>query len=135
MRTGGNIYLNPKEEMADEILLKMKEKSILRGINDPASFSPSMHFFRAKALIDKDPIFDIIKRFPKGGLLHIHNTAAVSSEWIIKNLTYSSEIKLCNGSSGFMLVCLWVKLLFMRVEYWFKISFKKFFELFMQKLF
>lgn len=102
MRTGGSIYLNPKEEMADEILLKMKEKAILRGIEDSASFSPAMHFFRAKPLIDKDPIFEIIRRFPKGGLLHVHSSAAVSSEWIIKNLTYMSDIKLCNGSNGFM---------------------------------
>lgn len=100
MRTGGNIYLTPKEQMADKVLLKLKEKSIQRGITNPEDFAPSMHFFNAKPLIDKDPIFDIIKKLPKGGILHLHNTAGVSSEWIIKNLTYRSDIKICNGTDG-----------------------------------
>lgn len=104
MRMGGNIYLNPKEQMADEILLKLKEKAIQKGIQEPSTFPPSMHFFRAKALIEKDPIFDVIKRLPKGGLLHVHNSAAVSSEWIVRNLTYNSgdAIKMCNTSYGFI---------------------------------
>lgn len=102
MRTGGNIYLNPKEEMADKILLKLKEKSIQRGIADSALFAPAMHFFHAKKLIDKDPIFEIIKKLPKGGILHLHNTAGVSSEWIIKNMTYRNDIKLCNGTDNLL---------------------------------
>lgn len=101
LRTGGNVYLTPKEQLADKILLKLKEKSIQRGIQDPGNFSPSMHFFRAKPLIEKDPIFHIIKKFPKGGLLHIHNSAGVSSEWVIKNLTYREDVKMCNTSEGF----------------------------------
>lgn len=102
MRTGGNIYLSPKEQIADKILLQYKEKSIRGGILNPAEFAPSMHFFQAKHLIDKDPIFKIIKNLPKGGILHLHNTAGVSSEWIIKNLTYRSDVKLCNGTDGVM---------------------------------
>lgn len=100
IRTGGNIYLNPKEHEADEILLTMKQKAIQRGISDSTNYAPSMHFFHAKPLIDADPIFDVIKKVPKGGLLHLHNSAGVSSEWVIKNLTYRDDIKLCTGSDG-----------------------------------
>ncbi|KAG5669875.1 hypothetical protein PVAND_000166 [Polypedilum vanderplanki] len=100
IRTGGNIYLSPKEHEADKILLTMKEKSINRGIIDPSSYAPSLHFFHAKPLIEKDPIFDIIKRLPKGGVLHLHNSAGVSSEWVIKNLTYRNDVKLCNSTDG-----------------------------------
>jgi adenosine deaminase CECR1 len=100
IRTGGNIYLNPKEQEADDILIKMKQKAIQRGIVDSRNFAPSMHFFHAKPLIDKDPIFDIIQKVPKGGVLHLHNSAGVSSEWVIKNMTYRDDMKLCQTSDG-----------------------------------
>lgn len=100
MRTGGNIYLNPKEEQADEILLYMKQKAIDQGIIDNSNYAPSMHFFNAKPIIDKDPIFDIIKKLPKGGVLHLHNSAGASSEWVIANLTYRNDMKLCTTKDG-----------------------------------
>jgi adenosine deaminase CECR1 len=100
IRTGGNIYLSPKEQEADEILLGMKQKAIRRGIEDASSYAPSMHFFQAKPLIDKDPIYEIMRRVPKGGLLHLHNSAGVSSEWVIKNLTYRNDVKLCSTRDG-----------------------------------
>lgn len=100
IRTGGNVYLNPKEKEADKVLLKLKERSIQNGILEPSSYPPSMHFFRAKPLIDKDPIFKIIQKAPKGGVLHVHNTAGVSSEWVIKNLTYRDDLKMCSTKDG-----------------------------------
>lgn len=101
IRTGGSIYLNPKEQEANNILLKLKEKSIQRGILDPGNYAPSLHFFHAKPLIDKDPIYEIIQRLPKGAVLHLHNSAGVSSEWVIKNLTYRDDVKLCTTKGGF----------------------------------
>ena len=95
IRTGGNIYLSPKEQDAEDILLRMKQKAIQKGISDSSNYAPSMHFFHAKPLIDKDPIFEIIKKVPKGGVLHLHNSAGVSNEWVIKNLTYRDDMKLC----------------------------------------
>lgn len=95
IRTGGKIYLSPKEQEANKILLKLKEKAIQRGIQDSSNYAPSMHFFHAKPLIDIDPIYEIIKRIPKGAVLHLHNSAGVSSEWVIKNLTYRDDMKMC----------------------------------------
>ena len=101
IRTGGNIYLSPKELEADKILLSMKEKAIQKGIIDSASFAPSMHFFHAKPLIEQDPIFEIIQKVPKGGVLHLHNSAGASSEWVIKNMTYRDDVMICNHNDGF----------------------------------
>ena len=95
IRTGANIYLSSKEQDAEDILLRMKQKAIQKGILDSSNYAPSMHFFHAKPLIDKDPIFEIIKKVPKGGVLHLHNSAGVSNEWVIKNLTYRDDMKLC----------------------------------------
>jgi adenosine deaminase CECR1 len=104
IRTGGNIYLNPKEHEADEILLRMKEKAVKQGILDSGSYAPSMHFFHAKPLIDKDPLFEVIQRVPKGAVLHLHNSAGVSSEWVIKNLTYRDDVKLCTTKDGIKVI-------------------------------
>lgn len=100
IRTGGNIYLNPKEKEADVVLLKLKNKAIQRGISDSSTYAPAMHFFHAKPLIENDTIFEIIKRVPKGAVLHLHNSAGVSSEWIVKNLTYRDDMKLCTAKNG-----------------------------------
>lgn len=92
--------MTSKEQSADKILLSIKKKTVRNGILAPGSYAPAMHFFHAKPLIDKDPIFEIIKRVPKGGVLHLHNTASVSSEWVIKNLTYRDDMKLCTTKDG-----------------------------------
>ncbi|CAO1424515.1 unnamed protein product [Diamesa tonsa] len=78
----------------------MKQKSINQGIIDNSNYAPSMHFFNAKPIIDKDPIFAIIKKLPKGGVLHLHNSAGASSEWVIANLTYRHDMKLCTTKDG-----------------------------------
>lgn len=100
IRTGANIVLSQKEKKADEILLRMKQNSIQQGIKDSSSYAPSMHFFHAKPLIDQDPLFKVIQKLPKGAVLHLHNSASVSSEWLIKNLTYRDDMKLCTTSNG-----------------------------------
>ncbi|XP_062540188.1 adenosine deaminase 2-like [Armigeres subalbatus] len=95
LSTGGNAFFTAKELKADEVLMKLKNKTIADGVSNSNSYAPSMHFFRAKPIIDNSSIFRIIKALPKGSVLHLHNNAAVSSEWIIKNLTYRPEAKLC----------------------------------------
>lgn len=100
IRTGGNIYLSPRESQANDILLRMKEKAIDNAILNLTNYAPSKHFFHAKSLIDRDPIFDVMKRLPKGGLLHVHASASVSSLWVIKNLTYRDDMKLCQTNEG-----------------------------------
>lgn len=92
--------MTPKEKAADEILMGMKRKAIKRGIEEPISYAPSLHFFHAKPLIENDPIFQVLKRLPKGGNLHIHNSASVSSEWVIKNLTYRDDVSICTTKDG-----------------------------------
>lgn len=39
----------------------------------------------------------------KGSALHLHNSASVSSEWIIKNLTYREEVHYCQNKKGAIL--------------------------------
>lgn len=97
---GGTIWLSPKEQEVDKKLLELKKQDFKDGITNSLNYAPSLHFFKAKPIIEKSEIFKYIKRMPKGGNLHLHNSASVSSEWVIKNLTYRPEVKLCTTAQG-----------------------------------
>lgn len=56
-----------------------------------------------KPIIEASNVFKIIKKMPKGALLHAHNSAMVSSEWFIKNITYRSGIMKCVNRNGVVL--------------------------------
>ncbi|XP_055618268.1 adenosine deaminase 2-like [Toxorhynchites rutilus septentrionalis] len=101
--TGGRVFLTAKESKADEILVVLKNQAVADGILNPDSYAPGMHFFEAKPLIDQSKVFRILKAMPKGSVLHLHTAAAVSSEWIIKNLTYRPEAKICKADGRFYL--------------------------------
>ncbi|XP_032076995.1 adenosine deaminase 2 [Thamnophis elegans] len=86
-RTGGNLTLRPEEEEFNSKLMKLKEAEMATAM-ETGLFPPAMHFFKAKELIEKSAVFDILKKMPKGGLLHIHDYAMVSPEWLIYNISY-----------------------------------------------
>uniref|UniRef100_A0A336K4L9 Adenosine deaminase n=1 Tax=Culicoides sonorensis TaxID=179676 RepID=A0A336K4L9_CULSO len=97
---GGHIHLSRKELVVDKILQKLKRDEIEKGYKNHTQFTPALHFFKAKPLIERSEIFKIIKMMPKGSALHLHNSASVSSEWIIKNLTYREEVHYCLNKKG-----------------------------------
>lgn len=61
MQTGGLMVLNEKEKRLNSRLLQMKKDEVMR-----ADFPPAMHFFKAKELIRKSPIFSLLQKMPKG---------------------------------------------------------------------
>uniref|UniRef100_A0A182WK55 Adenosine deaminase n=1 Tax=Anopheles minimus TaxID=112268 RepID=A0A182WK55_9DIPT len=91
---GGKVFLNADELRADRTLRAMKKNELQSSDRDqPVA---GMHFFEAKSLIETSAVFNALKLMPKGAILHLHNSAAVSSRWVIRNLTYRQEAKLCN---------------------------------------
>lgn len=100
MMLGGKLLLSPKEKQVDQLIKDLKKKDFENGIIDNSKFAAGLHFFKAKPIIEKSEIFKIIKKMPKGAVLHMHNSASVSSEWIVKNLTYREDIRLCTNSKG-----------------------------------
>ena len=100
MMLGGNLLLNPKEQQVDQLLKNLKKKEFENGVRDNSNYAPGLHFFKAKPIIEKSEIFKIIQKMPKGAVLHMHNSASVSSEWVIKNLTYRDDVRLCSNSKG-----------------------------------
>ncbi|KTG41827.1 hypothetical protein cypCar_00015132 [Cyprinus carpio] len=89
-RTGGNITLNEREKLLDGKLQKLKQHDM-----EARQFPPSMHFFKAKHLIDQSPVFSLLQKMPKGAALHVHDFAMVGVDWLVKNVTYRENCYVC----------------------------------------
>jgi len=66
MRTGGMIKLSDDELRVNATLMNLKAKELEAARRNVTNFPPAVHFFRAKALIDKSDVFKIIRNMPKG---------------------------------------------------------------------
>lgn len=64
-RTGGNLVLGKREEYVNQKLMRLKETEVAEAMHT-GLFPPSMHFFKAKALIDRSAVFSLLKKMPKG---------------------------------------------------------------------
>ena len=87
---GGSIKLSPLEQKANAVITQAKQVEW-----DRYPQLPSLHFFDAKPLIQKSPLFDMLVRMPKGGALHVHSDSNVPLEWVIANATYDDALYMC----------------------------------------
>jgi len=96
---GQMIRLNDREQEANKVIMAVKKKEISKGILDPTKFTPGQHIFKTLTEIRKSPIFNLIKKMPKGGVLHAHDTALCSTEYLI-SLTYRENLWICTADEG-----------------------------------
>jgi len=103
MRIGGKIKLSDAELQVNNILMKLKANELDMARTNTTNYPPAVHFFRAKALIDKSKVFSVIKNMPKGKRTQYSNTGRSSSHcikpvcvvpglfvcWIIRTVDYS----------------------------------------------
>ncbi|CAL8318456.1 unnamed protein product [Lota lota] len=87
---GGKVTLTAAEMKLDARLRGMKEHEM-----SLPSFPPAIHFFKAKPLIEKSPIFTLLQKMPKGGALHIHSSTLVGVDWLVRNVTYRHHCYIC----------------------------------------
>lgn len=92
-----DVVLNDRERLANQIIMNLKAKAIQQGIDDPSSFTPSRHIFNVMDQMEASPLFQIIQKMPKGGVLHAHDTALCSADYIV-NLTYWKNLWQCTDN-------------------------------------
>ncbi|XP_017003528.2 adenosine deaminase 2 [Drosophila takahashii] len=96
---GQKIRLNDRELEANKVIMAVKKKEIVKGLLDPSKFTPGQHIFKTLTEVRKSPIFNLIKKMPKGGVLHAHDTALCSTEYLI-SLTYRENLWICTADEG-----------------------------------
>ena len=58
--------LDEKEELLNQRLMEWKLREINESLWEGTPFPPELHFFHARPLIDKSPVFQFIRQMPKG---------------------------------------------------------------------
>lgn len=92
---GHDIVLSDSEKKANDILMKLKYDELDHGFHHPELFNLSKHFFDYKDEVKKTKLYEIIKRMPKGAILHAHDTAILGPDYIL-NITYMENLYICN---------------------------------------
>jgi adenosine deaminase CECR1 len=96
MRIDSGIKLALEEEEANHRLLLLKQEEIERT----REYFPPAHSFlesRTRQLIDQSPILEIMRRMPKGGILHGHGRAMGDFRWLVKHATYLPDCYIYQG--------------------------------------
>ncbi|XP_034951981.1 adenosine deaminase AGSA-like [Chelonus insularis] len=96
---GANLSLNCEERLANYIFMAKKNNEINEAFTDPDKFLPSRNFLEARSSIEQSEVFKIIKKMPKGAILHAHDTAIVSDDWIFHNVTYRDNLYVCDENN------------------------------------
>ncbi|XP_011183883.2 adenosine deaminase 2 [Zeugodacus cucurbitae] len=105
MGLGAEIELNDRELQANQIIMAAKGKEYEEGLVTPHLFKPSKHFFSVLEAIAKTQLFSYMQAMPKGGVLHSHDTAMCSTDFLIK-LTYRDNLWVCESSGSLEAVSL-----------------------------
>ncbi|XP_033330141.2 adenosine deaminase isoform X1 [Megalopta genalis] len=100
---GANLTLNVVEQAANDILMKEKWKEVEAGFKTPKKFAPGRNFITAKKDIDESEVFQLIRKMPKGAVLHAHDTALASTNYIYNNITFRDNLYVCETNETFKL--------------------------------
>lgn len=91
---GHDIELSDNEIEANEVVMKLKYEQLDLGFQHPEVFHLSKHFFDYKDEVKKTKLYEIIKRMPKGAILHAHDTAILGPDYVL-GLTYEPYLYVC----------------------------------------
>jgi adenosine deaminase CECR1 len=85
--------LSAAETNVDNFLGAIRSNAIA-DYKASGAFPPAQHFFNVRTNIEQSPLFPIFKRMPKGGLLHVHESAAGRCEFVLTNISRRSDCQI-----------------------------------------
>ncbi len=96
MRFDAGIMLSSEEREANRKLMLLKQKEFERTGD---YFPPAHNFLKSKTreMIDQSPILEVMKRMPKGGILHVHGFLMGDYRWLIRQATYRPNCYIYKG--------------------------------------
>ncbi|XP_052844155.1 adenosine deaminase 2-A [Drosophila gunungcola] len=95
---GYDLELTERETKANETIMKAKLNEYEEGLVTPHLFKPAQHIFDVLDGIRNTDLFKLLRKMPKGAVLHAHDTALCSTQAIIK-LTYYDNLWSCQQDS------------------------------------
>eukprot|EP01080_Neovahlkampfia_damariscottae_P003505 gene3505-6153_t len=90
LRFESKVKLSPKEQKVSNLFDKLIKEEIEQGKKE--FYYPSeINFFERKPKIEQSSIFKLLKKFPKGSILHSHFLAMPNVDNLVNNLTNQKE--------------------------------------------
>lgn len=99
---GGRLDFEHGERAANEVLMTIKRAEFDKALHNVSLFLPARNFLETREEIEKSEIFKIIRKMPKGAVLHSHDMAIVSADWIFWNVTFRPNLYVCENSKGYL---------------------------------
>ncbi|XP_076285304.1 adenosine deaminase isoform X3 [Lasioglossum baleicum] len=70
---------------------------------NPKKFAPSRNFIAAKKDIEESKVFKFIRKMPKGAVLHAHDSAMATIDYMYHNVSFRDDLYLCETNDSFKL--------------------------------
>ncbi|XP_063976169.1 adenosine deaminase 2-like [Diachasmimorpha longicaudata] len=99
---GGRLAFKEGERSANDLLMTHKRAEIDEAFANPQKFLPAKNFLTVLGKIEQSRVFNIMKKLPKGAVLHAHDTAFVHWEFVY-NLTFRDNLYMCNNGGDLSL--------------------------------
>ena len=98
-RLGAALVLTAAEEAANQRLMALKQAEIERTRD---YFPPAHSFLReqTKQAMAGSRVLEVMRRLPKGGVLHAHGGALGDFRWLVSNVTYRPDCYIFVGAPG-----------------------------------
>ncbi|CAG9791553.1 unnamed protein product [Diatraea saccharalis] len=103
MMLGNEITFSDSEIKANEIVMHLKAKELDRAYRSPYAYNFTRHFFEYKDAVKQSPLYEIIKKMPKGAILHAHDVGLLSPDYVL-NMTYWDNLYVCFEEDNMQLI-------------------------------
>jgi len=85
------MQLNEKEKQLNNRLADLQQ-SMIEDYKANHFFPPARNFYQSKDHIEGTELFDILRKMPKGGILHLHLSAMGDATWLIERAINTPEM-------------------------------------------